>query len=61
MFTNVRCLSLSLQTVFLLGTRRLKMTAPEQDSPDLREEGSSCTVSDSFHFLVQKAVADFTT
>ena len=43
---------------FLLGTRRLKMTVPEQDAPDLQEEGSSSTGSDSFHFLVQKAVAD---
>ena len=34
------------------------MTVPEQDAPDLREEGSSSTGSDSFHFLVQKAVAD---
>ena len=63
MFVNVRCLSLSLQygvpgRQFLLGTRRLKMTVPEQDAPDLQEEGSSSTGSDSFHFLVQKAVAD---
>ena len=43
---------------FLLSTRRHKMTVPEQDAPDLREEGSSSTGSDSFHFLVQKAVAD---
>ena len=34
------------------------MAVPEQDAPDLREEGSSSTGSDSFHFLVQKAVAD---
>ena len=61
MFVNVCCLSLSLQYAvdnFLLGTRRLKMSVPEQDAPDLREESSSSTGSDSFHFLVQKAVAD---
>ena len=34
------------------------MSVPEQDAPDLREEGSSSTGSDSFNFLVQKAVAD---
>ena len=43
---------------FLLGTRRLKMSVPEQDAPDLREEGSSSTSSDSLNLLVQKAVAD---
>ena len=34
------------------------MSVLEQDAPDLREEGSSSTGSDSFNFLVQKAVAD---
>ena len=34
------------------------MSVPDQNAPDLREEGSSGTGSDSFHFLVQKAVAD---
>ena len=34
------------------------MTVPEQNTPDLREEGSSSTGSDGFHILVQKAVAD---
>ena len=43
---------------FLLSTKRLKMSVPEQNAPDLREEGSSSTSSDRFHFLVQKAAAD---
>ena len=43
---------------FLFSTRRLKMTVPGQNAPDLREEGSSSTGSDCFHCLVQKAVAD---
>ena len=43
---------------FLFSTRRLKMTVPGQNAPDLREEGSSSTGSDCFHSLVQKAVAD---
>ena len=34
------------------------MTVPGQNAPDLREEGSSSTGSDSFNSLVQKAVAD---
>ena len=43
---------------FLLSTRIHKMTVPEQNAPDLREEGSSSTGSDGFHSLVQKTVAD---
>lgn len=43
---------------FLFSTRRLKMSVPRQNAPDLREEGSSSTGSDCFHSLVQKAVAD---
>ena len=34
------------------------MSVPEQNAPDLREEGSFSSSSDRFHFLVQKAVAD---
>ena len=34
------------------------MSVPDQNAPDLREESSSSIGSDSFHFLVQKAVAD---
>ena len=37
---------------FLLSTRRHKMSVPEQNAADLREEGSSSTGFDSF----QKAV-----
>ena len=43
---------------FLSSTGSHKMSVPEQNAPDLREEGSSSSSSDRFHFLVQKAVAD---
>ena len=43
---------------FLFSTRRHKMTVLGQNAPELREEVSPSTGSDTFHFLVHKAVAD---
>ena len=60
MYAVFHCRSSTLYQAdyFLLSTRRHRMSIPKQNILDLREEGSSSTGSDSFHFLVQKAIAD---